>query len=133
MLMATKRSIEGSTPLFHATVAYKQWILDELERRKWTYERVIAEMKSFDRSFKLSTSGLAQQIRDKHGRIVPSNMSFMPLLNRALEIAPPNICDPTSPHSQLRDKFDATWAKLTAREQAGILGLFGIKPPPRSD
>jgi hypothetical protein len=127
--VATKRSVEGSTPLFHATVAYKQWVKKELGKRGWSYQRVIDEMKRFDRAFTLSTAGFKLFLKNEHGEIVPSNVAFMPLLNAALEIAPPNICDPTSPHSQLRDKFDATWAKLTPREQAGILGLFGLKLP----
>lgn len=127
--VATKRSIEGSTPLFHATVAYKQWVLLELERRGWKYPRLIEEMKKFDRTFSISTSGLSQAIRKQDGTITPSNIAFMPLLNAALGIAPPNVCDPTSPHSQLRDKFDATWARLTKREQLMILAAFGIELP----
>lgn len=127
--VATKRSVEGSTPLFHATVAYKQWVLLELKRRGWSYGRVIDEMKRFDRAFTLSTAGFKLFLKDKHGEIVPTNIAFMPLLNAALGIAPPNVCDPTSPHSQLRDKFDATWAKLTKREQLMILAAFGIELP----
>jgi hypothetical protein len=127
--MAKKKQAEDKPPSFPATPAYKQWVWEEIRRRGWTQQKLIDEMKKADRAqtkgaltSTISTGWLTQFLGpEKAERRYADNTALMPAINKALEIPPPPVCDPSSPLAQVRDLFVAKWDKLTPREQRSIL------------
>lgn len=127
--MAKPKRDEDKDPVFPATAAYKQWVWEEIRRRGWTQQRLVDEMKKADRSqtggrltAKSSTAWLTGFLG---GEDVPrryaTNTELMPALNKALGIAPPSICDPSTPLAQLKDRIDALWRSLNAAEREQLL------------
>ena len=130
--MAKKKAPEDKVPSFPATAAYKQWVWDEIRRRGWTQQKLIDEMKKADRSLSkgsltstITTGWLTQFLgREEAERRYHSNTELLPAINKALEIAPPPVCDPSSPLAQVRDLFVSRWEQLTSREQRAILEML---------
>lgn len=121
--MAKKQQLEGSVPLYHATVAYKLWARGALKARKWTLARFADEIERAGRD-SISTAGLSEFLGTEERPPEPSNTKLMPAMNRALGIAPPPLCDPGNELEQLRDRLAARWALLTVRERRALLALL---------
>lgn len=136
--MAKPKRAEDKDPVFPATPAYKQWVWEEMRRRKWTQQRLVDEMKKADRAqtdgrltAKSSTGWLTQFLGAEDAeRRYASNTELMPALNKALGIAPPSICQPDSPLAQLKDRIDHLWRTMTPVERErflrGIEGVLGL-------
>lgn len=115
--------------MFPATAAYKDWVWKELQRRGWTLQRLVDEMKRADRTQtggaltkKTKTAGMSPFLGPKDAtRRYASNTELMPAINKALGIAPPTFCDPDSPLSQIKDRLDALWRKMTTPERERFL------------
>ncbi len=123
---AAKTGKDGSVPLFHATTAYKQWIREQLEKRKWSLPRFASELKRAGAT--ISVQGIHDVLGPKDEVPEPSNIWWMPAANDVLGIAAPNICNPHDPMSQLRDQFSSRWLNLTKRERNMVLTAFGLEP-----
>lgn len=116
-----KRPPEDKVPSFPATPAYKQWVWDEIRRREWTQQRFVDEMKKADRSLSkgvltatITTGWLTQFLGPEDApRRFRSNTELMPAMNKALGIAPPPLCEPDSPLSQLQDAIAARWRTMS--------------------
>lgn len=133
-----KRAADDKEPSFPATAAYKQWVWKEIRRRGWTQQRLVDEMKRVDRAQSggaltatITTGWLTQFLGPEDAvRRFATNTELMPAINKALGIAPPTVCDPESPLSQLKDRIDALWRSMDAyqrerflRSMEGMLGL----------
>jgi hypothetical protein len=124
-----KRGLEDIVPSFPATPAYKQWVWEEIRRRKWTQQRFVDEMKRADRILsggiltKTSSTGWLTQFlgAEDAARRFHTNTELMPAMNRALGIAQPSVCDPASPLSQLKDRLDHLWRVMTPAERERFL------------
>jgi hypothetical protein len=133
-----KRPPGDVVPSYPATPAYKQWVWNEIRRRKWTQQRLVDEMKRADLALSggvltktITTGWLTQFLGAEHAiRRYATNTEHIPAINKALGIAPPPVCDPSSPLSQLKDRLDAAWRGLDAegRERflKGMEGLLGL-------
>jgi alkylation response protein AidB-like acyl-CoA dehydrogenase len=120
-----KRPPEDKAPSFPATPAYKQWVWEEMRRRGWTLQNLVDEMKRVDRSLsggkitaKTKTAGIAGILGPEDAaRRYQTNTELMPAMNKALEIAPPSICDPSSPLAQIKDRLDHLWRVMTDEQR----------------
>jgi hypothetical protein len=138
--MAKKKGPEDKAPSFPATPAYKQWVWEEIRRRKWTQQKLIDEMKKADRSLTkgaltetITTGWLTQFLGPEDAeRRYHTNSELLPAINKALEIAPPPVCDPSSQLAQVRDLFVSVWGKLTPLEQQMILMMLRKANEPQS-
>lgn len=122
--MPRRPSDAGSTPLYHATVAYKAWVRRELERRTWTLAEFAARIMRADRTARITSAGLSQFFGTLKMPAGPSNTPLMPAMNKVLGIPPPPVCDPTDEIAQLRDRLAERWRKLNARERKSLLALL---------
>jgi hypothetical protein len=128
-----KRVLEDKVPTFPASPAYKQWVWNEIRRRKWTQQRFVDEMKKADRTqtggvltAKSSTAWLTGFLGAEDAeRRYWSNTELMPAMNKALGISPPPMCDPSDELAQIRDRFTSRWRKMTAKEQRILNDLIG--------
>lgn len=126
-----KPASEHKTPSYPATPAYKQWVWNQLRKQKWTLDRLVDETKKADRAQSggaitatTSSSTLSQFLGAKdaaESERLASNTELMPALNKALGIAPPPVCDPSSPLSQLKDRLDHLWRTATPDERERFL------------
>lgn len=130
----TKRAQDDKAPSFPATAAYKQWVWREIRRRGWTQQRLVDEIKKADRAqtggaltakwvgTNTGTSWLTGFLGpEDSSRRFDSNTELMPAINKALGIAPPSMCDPTSPLGQLKDRLDHLWRTMNAEERERFL------------
>lgn len=95
--------------MFHATIAYKEWVRAEIAKRG-TFDDFVAELARVGTDW--TSGGLSYFLGSEKKGIVPSNTEHMPAINRVLGIAPPSVCDPSSPLSQLKDRIDAMWRSM---------------------
>lgn len=126
-----KSSADGAVPAFYATTAYKQWARAKWEGKGWSLEELARRIKRINPAANASDGGLSQFFGPKNNPAPPSNVTFMPELNKLFGAAPPPVCDPTSSFAQIRDHFEAKWNSLTPKEQLMVFAAFGIDPPPK--
>lgn len=136
--MAKARKPEDKDPVFHATAAYKQWVWDELGRKRWTQQQLVDEMKRADRSqsggrvtAKTETGTLAMFLGARSAKArVATNTDLMPSINKALGIAPPSVCNPNSALAQIKDHLDDMWNSMDDAQRLELVktmeGLFGL-------
>jgi len=122
MVVAERSALKDKTPQYFATTKYKLWVWARLRERfhngkPWSLDRLAIELKRIDRNAPATSASLSQFLGPEGETPAGSNTSLMPAINKLFGIAPPPICDPLDPLSQLRDRLAARWAKLSDREQ----------------
>jgi hypothetical protein len=128
-VVARSKPVNGPTLTYPATTAYKQWVRKQMQARGWTQQKLVDEMKRVDRSLTtISTATITDFLGPEGDTPIPSNSKLLPAMNKVFGIAPPPVCDPTDELAQIRDRFSARWAKLTAREQRMLLELLTEEP-----
>jgi hypothetical protein len=135
------KPLSDKTPTYPVSPAYKQWLWEEIRRRKWTLQILVDEMKRADRSQtkgalteKLSTSTMIQFLGpEKSRKRYWSNSELMPAINKATGLAQPPICDPSSPVAQLKDRLDETWRSMSNEARGRFLkaieSILGLATP----
>jgi hypothetical protein len=118
---AAKSGSDGSVPLYHATVAYKQWLRVAYKKKYGSLDALADAMQRVDRTISATSGGLSQLLGRADEPEVPSNTHLMPAINKAMGIAPPTICDPEDPLSQLKDRIDSLWRAMTKDERERFL------------
>lgn len=116
-------SADDEIPKYYATRKYKDWVLEKLEKKGWTYEQFATEVKR--RGMPATAQGL-QQFLAKGG----SNTTLMPAINRALGLPPPSHFDPTTPLSRLHALIDANWDRVPEDVQQAWTTLITTHAPP---
>lgn len=117
---ASKSGKDGSVPMFHATVAYKEWVRTQMDRLGFTLVQTVTRMKRY--GVEISDSALSQFLYDtKQQATVPSNTHIMPALNKVLGAPPPIVFDPDSPLALLIARVVELWDQLTDRERRMLI------------
>lgn len=147
MLAMVKAKPNGTTLMYPAMTAYKQWVWKEIRRLDWVQQNLVDEMKRVGRAEllaipnprgstmydTLSTSTITNLIGAEDGVPPSSNCSFMHVINKALRIAPPPVCDPGSALSQIKDRLDDRWRQMTEPERERFLkameSILGLTEP----
>jgi hypothetical protein len=142
--MSKAKTADGTALTYPATTAYKQWVWKEIRRRGKTLQWVVDEMKKKAKPElmaligsrgepmyeTISTSTMTNLLGAEGSTPPPTNCAWLHALNKALGLAPPPVCDPGSPLSQVKDRLDANWARMTNDERERFLkaieGVLGI-------
>lgn len=110
---------------YPATTAYKQWVWEQLRKKKWVLQDLVDAIKRVDRTrTTLTTSTLSQFLGPEDVAPQPSNSTLLPAINKVFGIAPPPVCEPTDEIAQVRDRFMARWNQLNRRERDALLALL---------
>jgi hypothetical protein len=120
-----KQATDGVVPQYFATTAYKQWARRRWEEKGWSLIELARQIKRINPAANATSGGLSQFFGPKGETPQPSNTTLMPELNKLLGAPPPPVCDPAAPFSQIRDRLEHRWSRLTAREQRILLDLLG--------
>lgn len=118
---ALKSGGEGSVPLYHATVAYKQWLRVAYKKKFGSLDALAAAMEHADKTISATSGGLSQFLGPADEPEVPSNTHLMPAINKAMGIAPPTIYDPEDPLLQLKSRIDSLWRSMSKDERERFL------------
>lgn len=126
-LLVAKKKPVGPKPLMYPAIpSYKEWVWKRLKSDGWVLQDLVDEMKRLDRTqTKLTTSTLSQLLGHEDGPWFPSSSTLIPLVNRALRIEPPPVCNPADPLARIRDHFTDRWNKLTPNMQRALLEILG--------
>jgi hypothetical protein len=122
------RSGKDKQPMFYATTTYKQWLRKKVDDRGWSLPMFRDELERYGAD--VTTQAIGDFFGSREAPAGPSNIAWMPAANKVIGIAPPPVCDPTSPISQLGDRFLALWPQLTKKERNMVLAAFGLPPEP---
>jgi hypothetical protein len=110
----------STEPMFHATAGYKLWVRSAMKAKGISLAALAAKIKRYKSDANATSSSLSQFLGREDEAPTPSNTSLMPYINRALGVAPPPVCDPSSPVAQLQDRLAAVWPKLTEKQRRAI-------------
>lgn len=101
---------------------YKAWVRRRKEEKKISWDAIAAAVEKSDKRISCSSSALTQFAVGKKGETLrPSYTAFMPAINKLLGAAPPTLCDPEDPLSQLKDRIDSMWRSFDSGERERFL------------
>ena len=119
--VARKRSQPGErVPTYWATLKYKAWLRGRFEEEKkkngLTWEEVARRIRKMGTP--ATNAGLTLfAIGEKGKPLEPSATHWLPMLNKIFGAAPPTLCDPESPMSQVKDTLDHLWRTATPEQK----------------
>jgi hypothetical protein len=125
--MATTPKTEGTPPMFYATVRYKLWVREQMQRRKMTIRALAEKLQRM--GMEVTPAGVHVFLGKEDEMPKASNTALMPALNKIFNAPPPPICDPTDPLEQLKDRIAEHWHRLTDSERKIVYTVFGVEPP----
>ena len=130
--MARKRDPKGIAPMYFVNATYKLWLRAELERRGWTYDRLADEVKKANGGKGVTPEALHLLVGKLDDAPVDSNTSWLPAINKALGLPPPEIFDPSKPvteETKWAELLARRWPKMTPRERQLLKDLLSEQEP----